>query len=167
MGFHWLVVDLSAWAAWCSVQDTVSSANVVLTFSSIGFSVSSLMLRFLIHLDLSFVQDYSNSRNWTVLIVFKGLSNFPLELHKGHCQNTVSHCSTVVPGPGESADTRKDPHRICHGILRPLVSGTQLLSGGRFKHQISGHHPCKRGACMQRVLWPPKLRIELVSQVCC
>jgi hypothetical protein len=23
--------------------------------------------------------------------------------------------------------TRKDPHRICHGILRPPVSGTQLL----------------------------------------
>ena len=55
-----------------------------------------------------------------------------------------AHCSTVVPGPGESADTPKDPHRICHGILIPLVSGTQLLPGGRFKDQIPGHHPCKR-----------------------
>jgi hypothetical protein len=29
--------------------------------------------------------------------------------------------------PAESPDTRKDPHRIPHGILRPLVSGTQHL----------------------------------------
>jgi hypothetical protein len=29
--------------------------------------------------------------------------------------------------PAESLDTRKDPHRIPHGILRPLVSGTQCL----------------------------------------
>ena len=29
--------------------------------------------------------------------------------------------------PGESLDTHKDPHRIPHRILRPLVSGTQLL----------------------------------------
>ena len=35
--------------------------------------------------------------------------------------------STVVPGPGESLDTHKDSHRICDGILRPLVSGTQRL----------------------------------------
>jgi hypothetical protein len=27
--------------------------------------------------------------------------------------------------PAESPDTRKGPHRIPHGILRPLVSGTQ------------------------------------------
>ena len=27
----------------------------------------------------------------------------------------------------ESPDTSKDPHRILHGILRTLVSGTQLL----------------------------------------
>jgi hypothetical protein len=29
--------------------------------------------------------------------------------------------------PTESPDTRKEPHRIPHGILRPLVSGTQHL----------------------------------------
>ena len=29
--------------------------------------------------------------------------------------------------PAESSDTRKEPHRIPLGILRPLVSGTQLL----------------------------------------
>jgi hypothetical protein len=29
--------------------------------------------------------------------------------------------------PAESPDTGKDPHRIPHGILRPLVSGTQHL----------------------------------------
>jgi hypothetical protein len=70
------------------------------------------------------------------------------------------------PWPRESPDTCKDPHRIRHGILRPLVSGTQLLPGGRFKYQISRHLPCKRRACLQRVLWPLKLRTELVSQVC-
>jgi hypothetical protein len=40
---------------------------------------------------------------------------------------SFAHFSTVVTGLGESADTRKDPHRINHGILRPLVSGTQCL----------------------------------------
>jgi hypothetical protein len=29
--------------------------------------------------------------------------------------------------PAEFPDTRKGPHRIPHGILRPLVSGTQRL----------------------------------------
>jgi hypothetical protein len=53
--------------------------------------------------------------------------------------------------PVESLDTRKDPQKIPHGILRPLVSGTQLLPGGRFKHQISGHLPCKKRACLQRI----------------
>ena len=39
--------------------------------------------------------------------------------------------------PADSPDTRKGPHRIPHGILRPLVSGTQLLPGVWFVHQIS------------------------------
>jgi hypothetical protein len=36
---------------------------------------------------------------------------------------------TRAPGalPAKSLDTRKDTHRIPHGILRSLVSGTQLL----------------------------------------
>jgi hypothetical protein len=54
--------------------------------------------------------------------------------------------------PAEFPDTHKDPHRIPQGILRPLVSGTQLLPGGRFEHQISGHLPCKRRACLQSTL---------------
>jgi hypothetical protein len=70
------------------------------------------------------------------------------------------------PWPGESLDTRKDPHRTLHRILKPKVSGIQLLPEGRFKHQISGHLPYKRRTCLQRVLWPLKLRIDLVSQVC-
>ena len=57
-----------------------------------------------------------------------------------------------VPCPGESPDIQEGPHRIHHRILRPLVSGTQFLPGDRFKHQISGHLPCKRRACLQRVL---------------
>ena len=44
------------------------------------------------------------------------------------------------------------PHRTLHGILRLLMSGTQLLPGGSFEHQISGHLQCKRRACLQRVL---------------
>ena len=68
--------------------------------------------------------------------------------------------------PAESPDTCKGPHRIPHGILRPLVSGTQLLPGGRFEHQISGYLPCKKRACLQRILCPLKLRRELASQVC-
>jgi hypothetical protein len=57
------------------------------------------------------------------------------------------------------------PQSTLHWILRPLVSGTQLLPGGRFECQISGHLPCKRRACLKRVLWPMKLRRDLVSQV--
>jgi hypothetical protein len=66
--------------------------------------------------------------------------------------------------PAESPDTRKGPHRIPDGILRPLVSGTQLLPGGRFEHQISGYLPCKKRACLQRILCPLKLRRVLPSR---
>jgi hypothetical protein len=68
--------------------------------------------------------------------------------------------------PAESPNTRKGPHRIPHGILRPLVSGTQLLPGGRFEHQISGYLPCKKRAFLQRIFCPLKLRRELASQIC-
>ena len=68
--------------------------------------------------------------------------------------------------PVESPNTRKGPHRIPHGILRPLVRGTQLLPGIRFEHQVSGYLPCKKRACLQRILCPLKLRRELPSQVC-
>jgi hypothetical protein len=37
---------------------------------------------------------------------------------------TLQHRDSL---PTESPDTFKDPHRIPHGILRPLVSGTQRL----------------------------------------
>jgi hypothetical protein len=46
------------------------------------------------------------------------------------------------------------------------VNGTQLLPEGKSELQISGHLPCKRRACLQRVLWPLKLRTDLVSKVC-
>ena len=46
------------------------------------------------------------------------------------------------------------------------VSGLHLLPGGKSECQISVHLPCKRRACLQRVLWPLKLRRELVSQIC-
>ena len=41
------------------------------------------------------------------------------------------------------------------------VSGLHLLPGGRPKSQISVHLPCKRRACLQRVLWPLKIRGEI------
>jgi hypothetical protein len=66
----------------------------------------------------------------------------------------------------EFLDTPKVLTGPLHGILIPLVSGTQLLPGGRFEHQISGHLPCKKRACLQRIIWPLRLRRELVSQVC-
>jgi hypothetical protein len=66
----------------------------------------------------------------------------------------------------ESTDTPKIPQRTLHGILGTVVSGTQLLPGGRFKRLISGHIACKRRDSLQRVLWPLKLRRELDSQVC-
>jgi hypothetical protein len=46
------------------------------------------------------------------------------------------------------------------------VLGLHLLPGGRSECQISVHLHCKRRACQQRVLWPLKLRRDLVSQVC-
>ena len=74
--------------------------------------------------------------------------------------------STRAPAtlPAESPDTRKGPHRIPHVILRPLVSGTQLLPGVWFEHQISGYLPCKKRACLQRILCPLKLRRVLPSR---
>jgi hypothetical protein len=66
----------------------------------------------------------------------------------------------------DSPNTCKVPHRIPHGILRPLVSGTQLLPRVQFEHEISGYLPCKKRACLQRILCPLKLRRELPSQVC-
>jgi hypothetical protein len=41
-------------------------------------------------------------------------------LKRARRKSLPAHCCTVVPGPGV-------PHRIRHGILRPLVSGTQHL----------------------------------------
>lgn len=46
------------------------------------------------------------------------------------------------------------------------ISGLHLLPGGRSKLQIPVHLPCKRRVCLQRILWPLKLRRELVFQAC-
>jgi hypothetical protein len=77
-----------------------------------------------------------------------------------HSTRALGYLASGVP------DTRKGPHRIPHGILRPLVSGTQLLPGVRFEQQISGYLPCKKRACLHRIFCPLKLRRELPSQVC-
>ena len=62
---------------------------------------------------------------------------------------------------GESADYRRYT-----GSGTGPVLGLYLRPGGRTECQISVHLPCKSRACLQRVLWPLKLRRELVSQVC-
>ena len=46
--------------------------------------------------------------------------------------------------PAESPDTRKGPHMIPHGMLRPLVSVTQLLPGGRFDTRYLGTFLARR-----------------------
>jgi hypothetical protein len=51
--------------------------------------------------------------------------------------------------PAESPDTRKGPHRIPQGILRPLVSGTQLLPGVRFEHQMGTFHARRELSCRE------------------
>ena len=64
----------------------------------------------------------------------------------------------MVPGPGESADTRKDPYRICHRILRPLVRGTQHLlqynhAGPETALIKEAGNPAKYGAQVPSI-WP-------------
>jgi hypothetical protein len=39
-------------------------------------------------------------------------------------KNKLQHQGVL---PAESPDTHKEPHKIPHGTLRPLVSGTQRL----------------------------------------
>jgi hypothetical protein len=47
---------MSHWSSVYDISPYANKLNVLSTFSSIRFSVSSFMLRSLIHLDLSFVQ---------------------------------------------------------------------------------------------------------------
>ena len=67
--------------------------------------------------------------------------------------------------------TENSLHRWGCGLQKLTASGTgpvlglHLLPGGKSEHKISVHLPWKRRACLQRVLWPLKLRRELVSQV--
>jgi hypothetical protein len=63
-------------------------------------------------------------------------------------------------------------HRRVHGpqkqqiFLDRIPSGLHLQPRGRSELRTSVHLPCKRRACLQRVLWPPGLRRELDSQEC-
>jgi hypothetical protein len=76
--------------------------------------------------------------------------------------------------PADSPDTRTGPHRIPHGILRPLVSGTQRLpqsnlaepetAGNReagYTGPYLGHkplplHSSRRVPCQQTRLTPAR-----------
>jgi hypothetical protein len=67
---------------------------------------------------------------------------------------------------------RTNLHRWELGLLklhsfwgRPCF-GLHLLPGSRCTRQISVKLPYKRKAFLQRILWPLKLRRELVAQVC-
>jgi hypothetical protein len=93
----------------------------------------------------------------------------------GLCRSTwVSHPGSRITQrlvcTGESADCRSD---TASGIGRSnTASGTGPVLGlhlqprGSSKYQISVHLPCKRRACLHRILWPLKLRRDLVSKVC-
>lgn len=61
MRSHLLIVDLSAWATGVLFRKSSPlpvSSRLFPSFSSIRFSVSDFKLRFLVHLDLSFVHGY-------------------------------------------------------------------------------------------------------------
>jgi hypothetical protein len=69
--------------------------------------------------------------------------------------------------PVESPDTRKDPHKIPHWILKPLVSGTQcLLQSNRMEPETAltreADNPAWSGA--QVPSSPPKHRGALHSE---
>jgi hypothetical protein len=92
-----------------------------------------------------------------------------LEINKTRNNRNLKNHGYWTRAPGYLAsrvlpNTRKGPHRIPHEILRPLVSGTQLLPGVWFEHQISGYLPCKKRACLQKILCPLKLRRVLPSR---
>jgi hypothetical protein len=97
----------------------------------------------------------------------------------------------TFPTRGESASSvRSDPgtqggapsctldlsemssHRRAHrpekqqSLLDRVPWGVHLQPGGEAELQTSVHLPCKRKACLQKVLWPLGLRRELDSQEC-
>jgi hypothetical protein len=76
-----------------------------------------------------------------------------------------SHLGYQIPQrlvcEGESADYRS---YVASGT--GPVLGLHLQPGGRSEQQIYVHLSCKRRACLQRVLWPLRLRRELDYQVC-
>jgi hypothetical protein len=51
-------------------------------------------------------------------------------------------------------------------VMGTVTSGLHLQPGGRAKLQTSAHLPCKRRTCLRRVLWPMRLKRELVSHKC-
>jgi hypothetical protein len=73
--------------------------------------------------------------------------------------------SVMTPGLSEIS-----PHRRVHGqkkqqsFLDRVPSGLNLQPRGGSELQTSVHLPCKRRACLQRLLWPLGLRRELDSQ---
>jgi hypothetical protein len=74
--------------------------------------------------------------------------------HEVNFCSSLRICVMVPSSPHQHQGTlgAESADRTLHGILRPLVSRSQLLPGGRFEHQISGNLPWKRRACLQRVL---------------
>jgi hypothetical protein len=82
-----------------------------------------------------------------------------------HQSRWESHLVSQVPRRAACADEPEDCRGNTSSGTGP-VSSLHLQPGGRCECQTSVHLPCKRRACLLRVLWPLKLRRELDSQHC-
>jgi hypothetical protein len=74
---------------------------------------------------------------------------------------------SCILGPSMTSLLRR-AHRLQkqHSFLDRVPSGLHLQPRGRAEIQTSVHLLCKRRACLQRVLWPLRLRRELDFQEC-
>jgi hypothetical protein len=79
-------------------------------------------------------------------------------------QVTMLSC---IQGLSETSPCRRRQGRQKQqSLLVRVPSGLYLQQRGGSELQTSVHLPCKRRACLQRVLWPLGLRRELESQEC-
>jgi hypothetical protein len=79
---HLLIVDLITLAYWYSVQKAFSCANSfkAILYFSVGFNVSTFMLRSLIQLDLSFMQGDKYSSMCTLYMLTYSLNSTLLKM---------------------------------------------------------------------------------------
>jgi hypothetical protein len=131
-----------------------------------GNKIYNAFRNMIIHLKQSKFSFISQNKMFSKFMDY-WIQNLVILKHTKHNQGNTwgSHLGSWIPQrlvcAGESADYRS---YTASGI--GPVSGLHLQPGGRSKCQISVHLPCKKRVCLQRVLWPLKLRRELDSQVC-